>query len=323
MENENQGVIERPKLSEYVHPINDGSYIFVTNEVGLMYEKVNIWINNRVPGAIIYGRPRIGKTSSIDYIMLVLQSSWGSRANFYSMTTNHYSKLTERIFFEEMLKSVGHAEINKGTAVDKRRRLINFLVGKASITSAKKIIFFIDEAQRLSEKHYDLLMDIYNELHANNITLTTILVGQPELKLIRKSYYGYKDMIRERFMLEMHEFHGIKDLNDLKLCLSQYDKELCYPENSTWTFTKYFFPKQFENGFRLVDYSGQILKLYEDIQSNYGISTFQHIPMQFFTLMVEYILNELGIEGKNNWILDDDDLKEAIDRSGYERILEP
>lgn len=319
----NQVIYDRPKLSEFAHPINDGSYIFITNEVAKMYQKINLWINNRVPGAIIYGRPRLGKTSAIRYVMFVLKEKWGSQANFYSMTTNYYSKLTERIFFEELLKSVGHEEVTKGTVVEKRRRLINYLVGKASITSAKKVVFFLDEAQRLTEKHYDLLMDIYNELYANNITLTTILVGQPELRLTRKSYYGYKDMIRERFMLETHEFFGIKGKEDLYLCLKQYDEELCYPEDTDWTFTKYYFPKQFDKGFRIKNYTNEILNQFTDIQNKYGISTFLNIPMQFFTLMIEYILKNFGVEGENLWELDSDNLKAALDSSGYERIIEP
>lgn len=311
----------QPQIPDFSHPIEDGEYIFLTNEAGIMNRKINTWIRNRIPGAIIFGKPRLGKTKAINYNLRVLTEKWGSRANFYYMTTATYTNITERIFFEEMLRSVGQPEIQKGTVVEKRNRLNRFLIGKACITNARKIIFFIDEAQRLSEKQYDLLMDIYNELNDNGITLTTILVGQIELQKKRMSFYGYKDMIRERFMTELHEFHGIVDFENLKFCLRQYDQELEFPEGSGWTFTRYYFPGQFENGFRLAKYTKMIFSVFWEIQQAHDATTFQQIPMQYFTLFVEYLLREYGVEGLNRHEFSSDDIRTAIVMTGYESTL--
>ena len=312
---------QRPSLLDFSHPVDDGGYIFLTNQAAIMNKKINVWIRNRIPGAIIYGKPRLGKTKAISYNIRVLSEQWGTRANFYYMTTATYSNITENIFFEEMLRSIGQPETRKGTVVEKRIRLNRFLIGKASLTGAKKIIFFIDEAQRLTEKQYDLLMDIYNELYANGITLTTILVGQIELQKKRRSFYGYKDMIRERFMTELHEFYGILDLADLKLCLQQYDQALTFPENSGWTFTRYYFPNQFENNFRLANYAQLIFDTFWKIQQAHNLTTFQQIPMQYFTLFVEDMLREYGIEGLNCWELSSDNIHDAILMTGYEATL--
>lgn len=312
---------QRPDLPDFAHPVYDGGYIFLTNQAAIMNRKINIWIRNRIPGAIIYGRPRLGKTKAINYNIRVLEEQWGERANFYYVTTTSYAHITENIFFEELLRSIGHPETRKGTIVEKRIRVNRFLIGKASLTGAKKIVFFIDEAQRLTEKQYDLLMDVYNELYANGITLTTILVGQIELKRIRSTFYGYKDMIRERFMTDLYEFHGIEDIADLKLCLRQYDQELTFPEKSGWTFTRYYYPSQFETGFRLENYAKQSYDSFWQIQQEHSLTAFQQVPMQYFTLFVEYILREYGIEGLDCQDLSKDSIRDAILMTGYGQML--
>ncbi|WP_318766119.1 ATP-binding protein [Lactiplantibacillus carotarum] len=257
---------ERPVLPNFSHPVEEGHYLFLTTQIAKMCNQINIWIQNRIPGAIIYGRPRLGKTAAINFAQRYLGNLWKNRADFYYMTTNTYTTLTERIFFEEMLRSVGHEEIAKGTIVEKRMRVMNTLITNATILNVKKVVFFIDEAQRLTEKQYNWLMDIYNELYANGITLTTILIGQPELQLTRTSYFKYKTMIRERFMTEIYEFHGLLSIKDIQVCLEQYDIERKYPTDSEWTFTRYYFPSQFENGFRIGNYSKSIYDAFWKVQ---------------------------------------------------------
>jgi len=311
----------RPILMPRAHPINSGNYLFATREIKKMIENTNLWIENRTPGAIIYGNPRLGKTKAIKYTINVLNLKWGDFVDFYSITTNYYAKLTERIFFEEMLRAVGHPEITKGTIVDKRNRLTKYLVANADQKNAKKIVFFIDEAQRLKASHFDFLMDIYNELYANGISLTTILVGQPELKKIRQSYFGYKDMIRERFMNDMREFHGIRNETDLKICLSWYDRELFFPKGSEWSFTRYFFPQQFKNGFRLEQLSDRIFDTFWRVQQEYGRTSFNQIPMHYVTNFVETFLKSYGIDGENLFSISDHQINEIILLTSYANTL--
>lgn len=51
----------------------------------------------------------------------------------------------------------------------------------------RRIMLIIDEAQRLTEYHYNWLMDIYNDLDYEKISMTVISVGQSEL-LARRTF---------------------------------------------------------------------------------------------------------------------------------------
>lgn len=115
-----------------------------------------------------------------------------------------------------------------------------------------RVSFFIDDAQRLVEIHYDWLMDLYNDLDHYGITLTTILVGQKELVHQRSAFIsGDKFQIVGRFMSHEYQFKGIENLNNLRICLTGYDDYCEYPTNSNWSFTKYFFSESFTRGYRL------------------------------------------------------------------------
>lgn len=61
--------IERP-LFDGQHPIESGNYHIATNEILNLYNVINKWIKNRLPGGIVYGRPRLGKTRAIEYMKI-------------------------------------------------------------------------------------------------------------------------------------------------------------------------------------------------------------------------------------------------------------
>ncbi len=62
---------QRPYVPKGVHPIETGRYLIATNEIERMYQTISKWIQNRSPGGIIHGRPRIGKTRAINYLLVV------------------------------------------------------------------------------------------------------------------------------------------------------------------------------------------------------------------------------------------------------------
>ncbi|PGR02366.1 AAA family ATPase, partial [Bacillus cereus] len=69
-----------------------------------------------------------------------------------------YKQPNENSFFEDLLLAVGHSSAIQGKANVKRMRLLRFLVERADSSSINKVVFFIDDAQRLVEMHYDWLM---------------------------------------------------------------------------------------------------------------------------------------------------------------------
>ncbi|WP_164219784.1 ATP-binding protein [Virgibacillus sp. YIM 98842] len=308
----------RPHIPKGTHPIETGKYLISTNEIDRMYQTVIKWIENRTPGAIIYGRPRLGKTRAISYLLNYLPHDFGENTPIYHIRCRKYKNPNENFFFEDLLNAVGHSIITTGKSNMKRTRLLRFLVERADFSGNNKIIFFIDDAQRLVEINYDWLMDLYNDLDHYGITLTTILVGQKELVHQRSAFIsGEKFQIVGRFMSQEYQFKGITSLNDLKICLMGYDDYCEYPTNSNWSFTKYFFSDSFIRGYRLQHSAEELFQVFVDLRREYGLPHKVEIPMQYVTLTIEYALKRFGNNGLDVTTIEKSHWEEAINNSGY------
>lgn len=308
----------RPFIPKGTHPVETGKYLISTNEIDRMYQTVLQWIENQIPGAIIYGRPRLGKTRAITYLMNCLPQDFGKNMPIYHVRCRRYKQPNENSFFEDLLLAVGHSSAIQGKANVKRMRLLRFLVEQADSSSTNKVVFFIDDAQRLVEMHYDWLMDLFNELEQYGITLTTILVGQKELVYQRSAFIsGEKFQIVGRFMSQEYQFKGMTTLTDLKVCLTGYDDYCEYPIDSKCSFTKYFFTDSFIRGYRLQHSAEELYQVFIDLRREHGLSQKVEIPMQYITLTIEYALKKFGSNGLNLTRIEKIQWEESIKNSGY------
>ncbi len=156
--------IGRPYVTAGSHPIENGRYLIATSEIERLFNAICQWIDNRSPGAIVYGRPRLGKSKAIDYIMKILPDEYKKKLPVYKIICRHYKYANEGVFFEDLLRDVGHNLAYSGKANIKRDRLTRFLIEQGERSQQHRIILFVDEAHRLHELHYGWLMDVYNEL---------------------------------------------------------------------------------------------------------------------------------------------------------------
>lgn len=248
----NHDISERPYLPLKTHPIETGNYFIGTKEVRKMYKNIKQWIENRAPGGIAYGRPRLGKTWAISYLEKELPLDFGEQLPILKFKCNQNSRINENTFYEELLLQFGHDLPYSGRKTMKNERLNKYLQEKAEQAGSRRIIMFIDDAQRLVALQYNVLMDIYNFLKENGISMTAILVGQEELKHVRSGFIAAKmGQIVGRFMVHEYKFSGVKTREELLTCLNGYDSLSEYPTNSGWSFTRYYFPDAYDQGFRL------------------------------------------------------------------------
>lgn len=311
-------VEKRPQIPIGCHPLETGRYLLATNEINRLSNEVTKWIENRTPGAIVYGRPRLGKTRAIRYLLYYLPTVFGSELPVFQIKCQQYRYPSEGVFFGDLLKDIGHTEYLNGRPEVKRDRLIKSLLEKGIRSGQNKVILFIDDSQRLHELQYGWLMDIYNELDQFGICLTVILVGQEELIHQRTAFkQAKKTQIIGRFMIDEYRFMGIKTLEDIKSCLAGYDYNCEYPAESGWSFTKYFFPDAYISGNRLENSANDLFNAFSTLRQAVKMLKPMEIPMQYLTLAVEYSCRKFGYNGSNlewislaNWI-------EAIENSGY------
>ncbi|KJD40540.1 hypothetical protein QD46_07790 [Paenibacillus polymyxa] len=308
---------KRPIIAPNSHPIDDGGYTIPSNAINKLYDRVKKSIENRVPGTLIHGRPRLGKTRAIEYLADTLPLDF-PKLRIYKILSREHTKPNEDVFFTELLRDVGHGIAYSGKATVKRERLNSYLVERAKLAGQKRSVFFIDDAQLLHESHYKWLMDISNELDRNRISLTVFLIGQDELLNQRSVFFEEeKSQIIGRFMVEPYKFHGARAIDDIRECLLCFDEDSIYPTDSGWSFTKFFFPIAFENNFRLSHSAEKLYDVFVQLRQEAGLRGIFEIPMQYLIRTVEYALKKFGCEGDNLFDLSHLNWKEAISNSGF------
>ncbi|MFJ5563201.1 AAA family ATPase [Lysinibacillus xylanilyticus] len=300
------------------HPVETGKYLIATNEIDRLCYIVSNWIENRFPGAIIYGRPRLGKTRAISYLLKVLPEELNENIPFFHIRCRSYRSSRENSFFEDLLNGVGHSLASDGRTSEKRERLKNFLISEAEKSKQNKIVFFIDDAQKLKDMEYDWLMDVYNELDEHSIILTTILVGHEELINQRKRFIKKKELqIIGRFMSDSYLFSGLKNLDDFKTLIEEYDTGTEFPHDSEISYTKYFFRDDFAPNFMLSNYAEDIFNEFRLVQIEKGLPVEKEIPMQYAVLTIEFVLKKYGFKGERLNGLSKQHIRMAIMSSGY------
>lgn len=310
--------IIRPIVAPGTHPVETGRYLLATHKIDEMFETVEQWFDNRATGGIIYGRPRLGKSRAIQYLIRTLPQKLGKDIPIFMVCCKQYKQPNEGVFFEDLLNDVGHGLPFSGKANIKRDRLTKYLIEKADTSGYKRIIIFMDDAQRLHEIQYGWLMDIYNALDRVGITLTVILVGQEEIIHQRSVFISErKTQIIGRFMVQQHQFSGIESVEEIRGCLAGYDTDCSYPVESDWSFTRYFFPEAFGNGERLENWAEELYDIFIEERQKAGIKKPLEIPMQYLTSTIEYCLKKFGANGRNEEWLTKAHWKEALKKSGF------
>lgn len=308
----------RPNIPPLSHPIEKGLYFIDTFEINKMQKLIDNWIQQRAPGGLIYGRPRLGKTHAIKYYMRLFPHLYDEHFPLFLINCRRYNRPNENTFFEDMLKDIGHGIPFSGKANIKRDRLFKFLLQKGSIGERNQVVILFDDAQRLEEIHYEWLMDIYNELDRYGISLTSILVGQEELANKRDAYLASKStQIVGRFMIHEYKFSGIKNVQSLQYFLSGYDKATEFPVGTDWSYTRYYFPLGYSMGKRLENIAPELMDIFQKIRMEANLKKEVEIPMYFITSIVNYVFKKYGANGKDVEWPNISHWKEAIQSSGY------
>ncbi len=304
------------------HPIISKDYIVPTPALEGLLEMVLDWVKNLYTGSIIYGYQRLGKTTSVEYIAEEIRQIFGHNVmvGIAPMVSN--IRISESAFWGQILKALGHEFWSRGSAIAKRDRLIKyFQIFNQNNGGEGRAVLFIDDAQKMEESHFDWISELHNDLNLQKFHLAVFLVGQPEL-LGRKATLeeNHKYEIVARFMNEEHQFHGIRNDDDIAVILHTYDENTEYPQASGCSFTKYFFPDAFEYGWRFEDETDKVWNEILKARNSHGLKEevlIDEIHMEYFARIIErlctrYQTNDPGFNGFST-----KQIEEAIHKSDY------
>jgi len=285
------------------HPVRTRRYTIITPMMDKQIGEFVGWVRNGVPSGMIPGDPRIGKTKLRRTAALELPKFYPGIV-IVSMIARGYVVPSERVFFGDLLRAIRHKMCTEGTAAQRRDRLTQRIVQMVRSSGQGRAVLLIDQAHKLQELHYEWLIDFHDEISEQGVELFVFLFGQKELTAISDEFRRTgKTQIIGRFMVDRLDYHGIRSLAEMKACLEAYDEHAKYPEDTDWTYTRYFFPDAYARGWRLAQHAKTFFKAFEEVRAYSPGPGRLEIPMQNFVRTVERFLLEAQVTKANEPVL--------------------
>ena len=128
-----------------------------------------------------------------------------------------------------------------------------------------------------------------------------------------------KDQIIGRFMIDEHEFSGIRTKEELALCLSTFDSEMKIQGIFEPVIpSQRFFPDAYANAegyyYLLTDMFWEVFQRMREIKK----IQYADIPMKYFIRSIILTMMIFGKGGvKESYFLDSVSITEAVEESGY------
>lgn len=305
------------------HPMMRATTALPTRPIEELVNAIRGWLDYLLPGALVWGRVRAGKSEAISYICGNARELLGGNIPTfrYSCAYSQESTTTEGRFFETLLVALGYELAEFGRVETKKLRTIEFLVEQAKDRGEDRIVLFVDEAQWLGDMLYRYLMILHNELNNRGVRLITILVGQPELLEVKKGYRSAgKGHVMGRFMTCTHHFQGVVGEADLGRLLSALDNGEEFPVGSGWSYTAFFAPRAFEAGFHLEPHAALIWRAIQQVLNKEGLPEAREITMQAVAALLRALLCNLRVRDGTSMELPSETVEDLVRKVVLEQL---
>ena len=306
------------RLNSLIHPALTEEYALYTPPIAEFFENIATWIENRATGGYIFGASRLGKTKAIEsWVEELIKERFNGKLPFFKMIYRNHDHITEREFLLELLLANHHKFKNAKNRIEIFERLVNYFCVRAKNAGGNQAILMIDEAQNAGESDYKWLCNIQNEMKERGYLLTIIFVGSHELTYQHEIFGLSQDAhLVGRFMTRFAKFRGINSIKELEFVLNGYDLYTEWPKDSKQSYTKYFFPRAFDAGFRLADLAPLLWEIYLNF-APLALQNNLEIPMEHIAKTIEYLFRNFS--NKDDHLIDFsiDILKKAVDQTGF------
>ena len=293
------------------HPIITKKYLVVTPTIKRVYSLIRERVWMRRTGTFLFALPRMGKSTCAEAVRDALE------AEFPKIVTILFSAEKRKQSDSGLLIDILSADklkINSRTPYkDLFNHLITHIKLKVSEREGSQFVLLIDEMQLLSELDLNVLLVLHNRLELNKIKMTTIGFAQSDIQQLRSALHITKALnLLARFLSEPIPFDGCANKNDLEEILHEYDHTLYFPEGSEFTYTKFFLPIAFDNGFRIKDYATPIWTALKKASEPLGEKS---VPVQHLFRTVEYLLLSCRVKDGEKFAISKKDISDAVDAS--------
>jgi hypothetical protein len=219
--------------------------------------------------------------------------------------------------FRLLLEAEEHALSSRKTADLLFENIKNHIRMQLSGRGGNHFVLILDEMQLLNDVDFEQLLVFHNALALQKINMTTIGFAQPEIHNVVTGMItkGQRQLIA-RFLTESLAFEGCSSIEEFSILLKEYDDNSEFPEGSGWSYTRFFLPIAFAQGFRLEHYAR---KIWKELLRVAGDSV---IPMEHLCLTIEYLLLMGGKLDCANFVFSEEEIAEAVDASNL-KIFNP
>lgn len=268
------------------HPLIVKDYTVLTPMITKTYNLVRERVWTRRTGAFLFARPRMGKTRCARVLQRLLSIEFPD-VHIARLSADQRRASTDISLVSDLLEAEG-LTVKRQTYKEMFSRLLVHIRSSVGAHGGKQFVLLIDEMQMLSESDLRLLLVLHNRLELSDIAMTTIGFAQPEILETRSAILATKGFnLIARFLSEPIPFDGCAGRMDLESILEAYDDEKRYPEDSSWTYTRFFLPLAYESGLRLKDSAKIIWPALLEAAKPLKTGT---VPMEHLTRTVEHLL---------------------------------
>jgi hypothetical protein len=304
----------RIELLEH-HPIREREYILPTPMMERTYKIIREVVWARRTGSVFYASPRTGKTRCAFGAKISLEAEFPK--TFVSLLS---ARRTRQASASHMCRLILEAEHHALSSRPDAALLFSNALADIEIKTKSKggaqFVLLIDEIQLLNQLDLEQLFCFHNALELRKIRMTTISFAQPEIVHLRSALLASHDtQIIARFLSDLVHFEGCSSMKDLTRILESYDINSEFPDGSGWSYTRFFAPIAFKNGFLLERYADTIWS--ELNNANSGAGT---LPMEHTCLTVEYLLLQIWKRDCFDLTLSKKDISTAVLASGLQNF---
>lgn len=300
------------------HPVRLRDYMIPTPPISQATARQLYLADKRAPGAAFIANPRFGKTWALKYLASVVAQALSGRS-FVCVSARDHAKKNPKNAVADVGDALGLDM--SGKTDGGIHRVVNKLWMHTAESRARHLIIGVDEGHRWDPDEYSGLLAITNALWDRfKVRTTTFVWGQRDLVNLRTiMMLERRTDLLARFLPLPFQFRGISSQGELQQVLTAYDELSEFPIDSGWSFTRFFFPDAFENGFRLSQYAEMLWDALA--RASAGHKADLEVGMEWITMAVEHLLLDHYTKDHKQWRFEPDDIAEAVEATGFENVV--
>lgn len=304
----------RPDVPEETHPVECNKLLLLTPAINGLIKELKRWLRGRLPGGMVYGVPRVGKTWAIKYIKKLAMGY-----TCLSVTMRDLNSNTPKAFCQHFLKQLNMSVDPRDTTEALWTQLTTHLASEALHADKKGVLLLINDAQKMSDEKFRWLHDLHNALDDQNLYACFVLVGQ-EAQLVEwcNSFVasGMAEIVG-RFMSMRFKMHGIRSQEELAFVMEGYDDKSEYPKGSGCPYARYYFPQKYDDGWRLQHEAPLLWQAFELVRQEERVAQKLEIPLHYIVHSINNGLIDHSRPDGSHFEFNLAIWKNAVKNSGY------